>query len=208
MTWQQTSWYLNSEGIRRGREVGGAVNYLPFLTLPSKYKWQDEDHVSSVYKTDCTGHACLWKGYCTAFKRVEYLCTLFLLKVQGEDAFLHPEPGYDVCEEQGEWRDGEWGRLFSIQILLRATYCKNLCETVIARAWRTPSESRQILKSLGFSDNWERIFFCHIWIASFLGTRIWVRIFSYLAISKAVSNHFHLEMEVPSGVTGPEPSCS
>lgn len=46
------------------------------------------------------------KGYCTAFKNVEYLGTYFLLKVHGEDAFLHPETGFDVCEEQGEWGDG------------------------------------------------------------------------------------------------------
>lgn len=150
----------------------------------------------------------LVKGLLHSLKHVEYLGILFLLKVHWEDAFLHPETGFDVWAGQGEWGDGGWGRLFSVQILLRTTYCKNLCETVIARAWWTPSEGTQIVKSLGFSNNWERIFFCLIWIVSFLGARIWVGISSYLACSKTVSNHFHLEMEMPSWVTWPEPSCS
>lgn len=68
-------------------------------------------------------------------------------------------------------------------------------------------QGHMILKSLGFSNNGEKIFSCHIQIASSLGDRIWVGISLYLPSSKALSNHFHLEMAMPSWVTWPEPNC-
>lgn len=71
---------------------------------------------------------------------------------------------------------------------------------------RAFSEVRQILKSLGFSHNWQGIFFCRIQIPSCLGAGIWMGIASCPASSKAVFHHFHLEMEVPSGLTWPEPT--
>lgn len=118
-----------------------------------------------------------------------------------KDAFLHPETGFD--EEQGSGgMEDEAGSPF--RFCWGAVTIKTSAG-VISRAF---SELIRILKSLGFSNNWQGIFFCAIQIPSYSGTGIWVGIASYPASSRAVFHHSHLEMEVPSGLTWPEPSCS